>query len=507
MKLNRVINSILLFYFITPVNGQNLNTLESLGENINSEYDEIAPIYSSDGSTLYFCRGGHPQNTGYFQMKDDQDIWMSRKTKFGTWSTAVQINAPFNTIHYDFPIGTSADGNTLYLGNVYEKDGIVVKGVSKSRFINGKWTFPVPLEIRNFYTEGPLVNYHMGSDEKTLILNLKRNDSMGGMDLYVSTLQSDGTWSAPQNMGPSINTSYNEITPHLASDMQTLYFASDKYDGYGGFDMYYSRKLDGTWVNWSAPENLGPLINTEKNDIHYIISPDRKYAIFSKDTENNRKDLFLTNLPDRLKPGRIELIEGVVKTSEEFPIEAVIYYENLKTGKILGRTTSDEKGKFKIALPVGKKYLLRAEKRNFFSVSESVDLINSPKKQKLNLILKTMKAGMNIALRNIFFDYNSSVVKSESFSELNRLYEMLIENQSIKIEIGGHTDNSGSAEYNLKLSEMRAKAVYDFLISKGISEDRITYIGYGSRQPAASNATEAGKFKNRRVEFKIVELE
>ena len=263
--------------------------ITSLGKGVNSRYDELAPVLSPDGKTIFFCREGHPDNVGVrtivdgaSALRDDQDIWVSRKKADGTWSEAEHIAAPFNSRTYDFPVGTSADGNTLYIGNVYSKDGKVSPGVSKTRFSKGKWSFPEPLRIQNFYNEANLVNYSLSADERTLILNLQRKDTVGKMDLYVSFLQPDDTWSEPMNLGNEINSAFMEVTPFLASDNKTLYFASNRPGGVGQFDMYMSRRQDNTWTHWTNPINLGPKINTTGNDINYVIATTGDYAIFAR---------------------------------------------------------------------------------------------------------------------------------------------------------------------------------------------------------------------------------
>ena len=477
---------------------------------INSRYEELAPVLSPDGNTLYFCREGHPDNKGYSKRTDDQDIWVSQRGKNGDWEAPVRIDAPFNSESYDFPIYASADNETLYIGNIYLADGTVRPGVSKVRKVRGRWEWPQALEIDDYYNNAGLVNYSMGADEKTLILNLQRNDTYGKMDIYVSFLKRDGTWSAPRNLGPKVNSGYNEVTPFLAADMTTLYFASNRPGGFGGFDMYVSRRLDDTWQNWSDPVNLGQDINTDGNDISYIIAPSGEYAIFSSDTQNNGKDLYMVNLPEHVRPGSSFIFSAVVVDEKNKPIEAMVIIDDIKTRKTLYKAKSNPvNGEVRISLPLKKNFSLRVEKEGYLPYSGHIDLTEPDNYPEQNTLLqvKPVTKGASVQLSNLFFAYNSAALTEDSFAELDRLKAIMDANPKLKIEIGGHTDNIGSAQSNLILSQKRAEAVRDYLVSKGIDGSRITAKGYGATKPIAPNNTDANRAKNRRVVFTILSVQ
>ena len=477
----------------------------SLGKNINSKYDELAPILSRDGQTLFFCREGDPTNVGYAQHSDDQDIWLSKKQSDGSWGPAEHIKAPFNSYNYDFPIGTSTDGNTLYIGNTYLRNGTVSPGVSKTRFIDNKWSFPEAFRIRNYYNQANLVNYNLAADEKTLILNLKRDDTVGKMDLYVSFLRVGNKWSEPLNLGHAVNSAELEVTPFLAADMKTLYFSSDRLGGVGGFDTYVTRRLDDSWQSWSTPENLGPFVNTTGNDISYIISPNGRYAIFSTESGKNGKDLFQVNLPKKFQPFKTVVISGKVMIAGK-PGEAKVIYETLQGDKVLGVTTSHPRtGSFKIVLPSGKKYGLRAKKNAYLPVSELIDLSKKSSSRQIILNLKPIKKGVRIRFNNIFFTRRSAVLTKNSQGELNLLAKFLLKNPKIKIQIEGHTDSYGSYQYNERLSLQRATSVKRYLLKKGVKQAKVKSVGFGERNPVAENTTQSGRAKNRRVEFTILE--
>lgn len=489
--------------------------ITSLGKTVNSRYDELAPVLAPDGNTLYFCREGHPDNVGVrtivdgaSALRDDQDIWVSRKKADGTWTEAEHIDAPFNSRTYDFPIGTSADGRTLYIGNVYTKDGKVSPGVSRTRYIKGKWTFPEPLRIHNFYNEANLVNYSMSADERTLILNLQRKDTVGKMDLYVSFLQPDDTWSEPMNLGNEINSAFMEVTPFLASDNKTIYFASNRPGGVGQFDMYMSRRQDNTWTHWTTPINLGPKINTSGNDINYVIAPTGEYAIFASDTPGRGKDLYRIALPEEVRPDKSAIVFGRVRNKDGGPVPSRVVFERLSDGAMLARTETNEDGEFKINLPLGEVYAIHAESGGYLPQSTSIDLKEPQAKDKpIDLTMMQLVPGARMPINNIFFKKGSYQLSKESNAELNRLTKILKSHPEITIEIGGHTDNTGDEKSNMELSKNRARSVMDYLIEKGLPRTAIKAVGYGQTKPVASNNTQEGKRKNRRVELTILSVE
>ncbi len=489
--------------------------ITSLGNGINSRYDELAPVLAPDGNTIYFCREGHPDNVGVSTivdgasaLRDDQDVWVSRKRPDGTWTEAEHIKAAFNSKTYDFPIGTSADGKTLYIGNVYSKDGTVSPGVSKTRFAKGKWSFPEPLRIVNFYNEANLVNYSLSADERTLILNLQRKDTVGKMDLYVSFLQPDDSWSEPLNLGNEINSAFMEVTPFLAADNKTLYFASNRPNGVGQFDMYMSRRQDNTWTHWTDPINLGPKINTTGNDINYVIAPTGDYAIFSSDTPGKGKDLYQISLPEELRPEKSVIVYGKVRNKEGEPVRSRVVFERLSDGALLARTETSDEGEFKMNLPLGETYGIHAESGGYLPQSTTINLKDGfSKDTPLELTMMQLKEGAKMPINNLFFKKGSYQLSKESYAELNRLTKILQSRPGLKIEIGGHTDNTGDQKSNMELSKNRARAVMDYLIDKGLSRNGIKAVGYGDAKPVASNNTTAGKKQNRRVELTILSID
>jgi outer membrane protein OmpA-like peptidoglycan-associated protein len=482
-----------------PVNGYKL---ENLGTKINSKYSERTPIITSDGNTIFIVRD--------IENEDKSDIWFAEKQEAGEWGQVRNIGKPLNSKGPNGVLSVTPDGNSLLLINKYNMDGSLKGGgISLSNRINGVWQIPVDQSLHNYVNKSAYFECCLSPDRLHLIVSIANDKSYGDRDLYVSELLEDGTWSEPRNMGKTINTYASDQTPFLAADNKTLYFSSEGHPGYGSSDIFVSRRLDDTWLNWSTPENLGPEINTIGWDAYFTLSAQGDYAyMVSSDPEISmgKEDIFRIKLEKSASIDPVVLVKGKVynRKNKEI-INAQIYYEDLNTGKEVGRANSTTEDGYKIALPKGAVYGYRAEAPGFISISENLDLnvLETYTEKVVNLYLVPIEKGQTVRLNNIFFDYNKSELKPESIPELTRLVEFLQQNTQIKIQIAGHTDNMGSDDYNNKLSGDRALAVKNYITQKGIEESRISTHGYGESKPVATNETEEGRQLNRRVEFVI----
>jgi outer membrane protein OmpA-like peptidoglycan-associated protein len=343
-----------------------------------------------------------------------------------------------------------------------------------------------------------------------LVMAVERDDSKGEKDLYVSFKKADGTFGVPQNMG-SVNSWGNEISPFVAADGQTMYFATDGRKGYGGTDIWMTRRLDDTWLNWSEPENLGPVINTSGWDAYFTVPAKGDYAYLSATSaKNGSADIHRVQLSKGVKPRPVVLVKGkVLDANTKKPVTGLVNYESLTTRKNVGEARSAPKdGSYAIALPSGDLYGFLASAANYYPVSDQLDTRGLGEYAEIarDLYLVPLKTNEVIRLNNLFFDFGKAELRPESFPELDRLAAFLIQRSSIVIELTGHTDNVGSDENNLQLSKERVQAVKTYLVSQGVQEQRMKTIGYGETKPLASNASEEGRQKNRRVEFRIVNM-
>lgn len=504
---------------------------DRLDENVNSEYNDYNAILSPDGQTLYFSRRNHPGNIA--GVNDKEDIWYSSLDKDGKWTLAKNMGPKFNNEYPNFVNAINSvtpDGKAavMVLGNQYIDGGKkMLAGMSISNYVNGEWTTPKVVKIENDYNYNEKSHYFLSNTRRALLMSVERLDSYGDRDIYVSFNKNDSTWSEPLNLGKSINTPAEEASPFLAADDKTLYFSSKGYSGYGGSDIYRSIRLDDTWTKWSEPENLGPEINSKFDDLFFNIPSNSDFGYFSKGVADNNVDIFRLKLPPFMLPDPVVLVKGKLFDQKTgLPIGAKIIFETLPDGKEAGIAQSDpQTGEYEIQLPVGKQYGIRAEAKDHLSTNQNLDLRKiayGPVKQDLALVpigdedkpvvvepieITPIAVNVTIPLNNIFFDFDKASLRSESFSELNRIVALMAERKSMTVEISGYTDNLGPDAYNMKLSERRAKSVSKYLVEKGVDSSRITTTWFGETKPVDTTNTKAGNRKNRRVEFKILKIQ
>ncbi len=495
---------------------------KNLGGAINTPYEELGPIISADGNTLYILRDEHPENITktIFSMNEKgegnkktiytNDIWVANKQN-GTWNNAQQMGAPLNNEGHNFVISVSPDNNQLLVANEYLPDGKPGgDGISLTRKTAEGWQTPQKVAIENDYNHNKFVSYFLSSDNKHLIMSLEQDDSYGDLDLYISTLKKDGSWSKPINMGPQLNSRGSESTAFLAADNRTLYFSSNGWPGYGSNDIFVSRRLDNSWTRWSIPQNLGPEVNTDEWEGYYSVPASGDYAYLASYTNSiGMSDIFQIKIHDAAKPDAVMLLKGVVrdkKTNEGIGTKITIYDldNDIEVAEALSNAVD---GSFEIVLPKGGNYSFYAEKKGYHSLREAKDLsgLEAYREVTFDLSLAPLEQGESFVLNNIFFIQGKNVLKPHSYPELNKLVQQLNENPNMKILVEGHTDNVGKPELNLKLSEERAEVVANYLIKKGVTASRISSKGYGGTKPVASNNSESTRKLNRRVEFRILE--
>ncbi|MCX6141492.1 MAG: OmpA family protein [Candidatus Kapabacteria bacterium] len=491
---------------VRPVLGVDPNVKPvSLGAEINGESDESVDCISSDGSVLYFSRKDHDGNV----TKDKRDVWVTTKMKNGSWSAPKNLGAPINTAGNNFAIAVTQDLNTLFLQGTYESDGSMGKGVSYSTRTKDGWSAPVNMAIDDYENLNSYVNSHLSPDGSVLITSIQTRDSRGSNDLYVCFRKQNNTWTAPKNLGSVINTQGSEMGPFIAGDGKTLFFSTTGHPGYGGRDIFVSRRLDDTWLNWSEPENLGNGVNSDEHET-FIQVPARGDSAYYSSTKNSlgQDDIVAIALPSGARPVALLMARGRVLDAEtKLPVTARVVYEELPSGRIAGTATSSAvDGSYRVGLVNGNLYGVRAEAEGYYALSEQFDArsLGAYVEADRDLYLTPIKMNVAIRLNNVFFDVGKYDLRTESYPELDRLVEFLQKNPSVRIALAGHTDNVGSDADNLGLSQNRINSVQTYLVSKGTDAQRMTAKGFGESKPMAPNETEEGRQQNRRVEFTIV---
>ncbi|HAW07698.1 MAG TPA: hypothetical protein DCW42_00750 [Bacteroidetes bacterium] len=496
-------------------------SVHNLGANVNSKWDEWDPNPTPDGHYLFFSSSIRPGGFG------DQDVWYCESADT-SWQKPKNLGKQINSSNAETIDNVSFDGNTLLLSGTFAGTFGKFDIYSATRTENGwgnLYHFPMPINSIN-HDEAAFLT----SDGKALIFTSDRPGGIGdfiengrgyhggvngNMDIYVC-LKTDSGWSAPINLGNTINTPYSERSPSLSADGKTLYFGSDGHPGLGRLDVFKSTRLEDTsWTDWCEPENLGRFINSTEDDWGYKFGITGDSAFFaSKNREGGFGgwDLYSITIPAIYKPQKVVIIKGKILDQNDNPLSASIKWEDLSSGKLLGELHSNPKtGEYIIALPFGFNYGYFVQKENYYPTSGNIDL---REKTKDSIIYKNIKListpgilqqGEKITINNIFFDFDDYSLKKESYLELNRLLDYLKTIEFSKIIVEGHTDDIGDEAYNLQLSRNRAKSVADYLISKGISKLKIQIEGYGSSKPIFPNTNEENRKQNRRVEISVRE--
>ncbi|MFT5801262.1 MAG: outer membrane protein OmpA-like peptidoglycan-associated protein, partial [Nonlabens sp.] len=426
----------------------------------------------------------------------------------------------------------SADGKLLVFTACTRRDGYGSCDLYFSEVIDGRWTKVANMgkEINSRARE---TQPSLSADGKAIYFSSNRGGGQGEMDIWVSKRDEDGAWGIPENLGEVINTTGVDRAPFIHQDGQTLYFMSDGHEGMGGHDLFYSRLENEVW---GKPKNLGYPINTEADEGTLVISLDGKTAYFATDRNKPGKrgkeeeymgkvdlDLFSFELYEEARPQPVTYVKATVRdaATRKKLAGAKVAFTDLETEKSHAFSTTDSDGEFLVCLPLGKNYSLNVTKEEYIFHSENfaLDKINNLDKPfLLDIELQpvpiltavptstegALAEGKPIILKNVFFETGSAELKTASLLELNRLKKLLTDHPTLVIRINGHTDNIGSDEDNLTLSNNRAKAVNDYLIINGISGDRLSYKGFGETKPISNNEIPEGRQSNRRTEFVVI---
>jgi len=537
MDLSRLV-CVFLFLSISAAYGQ--KNPENLGSAVNSPYAELNPVMAPDGKTLYFGRKSHPSNRfgtqGSETVAGSQDIWYSERVG-DVWSSARRMPDVLNRDQYNTILSISPDGQTVLLKGAYINGVYESRGFSLAKKVVGGWSIPEKIQIPGYekMSRGKNEYAYLSMDGKALLLAFVEKKNSDRDDIYVSIL-GDAGWSRPEPLGEGINTEFSETTPFLAADGRTLYFSSDRPGGLGSQDIYMSKRLGNGWTSWRKPVNIGPPVNTSAYDAYYTLAAKGDYAYFLSSTETGKKDIFRVAIEAEPEPepvvvaapiiqqdvksspriGSSEVSESVVllsgKVSDaagKVPSGASVSYEDLKTGKIIGQATPDpSSGQYKLVLPYGTNYGITGKADGFLPSSMNLDLSKLRGRylelDGRDLAMAPIAKGSTITVNNLFFDLNKATLTPESEPELKRMAQVMLENASLRIEISGHTDNTGTDVINDALSQARADAVKTYLLTAGIPAARILSKGYGSKKPKVSNDTDEGRAQNRRVEFSIL---
>lgn len=487
----------------------NMSEPVNLGSEVNTISDDMMPQIDPKGNRLYFTstRQGGFDKIDKDEPKDyGEDLYYSVKQN-NTWSPAVLLPQPINTEDNDGAATFSADGQQMIYGKCGEEDGVGSCDLYICSLEGDKWSVPSNL--------GDVVNSEdwdaqpsLSADGLTLAFVSTRGGSYdGSMDIYITRKNKFGQWGVPQNAGTTVNTPFGEKSPFLAPDGKTMYFSSEGHPGFGDYDVFVS-----VWEvgKWSEPTNLGAPLNSKGIDTYFTISASGEEAFFASDRSGvGLLDLFSVEIPKNLRPKPSVIISGVVTNAKsEQKIGAWVLVEDINTGELMATAKSNAiSGEYLVVLPSGRNYSVSANKEGYFFYSNKFEVPKNAKYEEItkDITLNPIEKGARVVLNNIFFETGSAILSQESYIELGKAVDLLNANKNMVVEIGGHTDNVGSDDSNMKLSHDRAKSVRNYLVKAGIISERLQAKGYGETQPVAGNETDEGKKTNRRTEFVILE--
>ena len=511
--------------------------VDHLGAAVNSAYADYSPVIEPGGSTLYFT-SRRPEDENADIQKDvygfGEKVYQATRNNSGAWSEPSRMGKSINKEDHNGIISISTEGDKIYLYSS-EDGGDIYYSRQKAK---DKWSKPrgVSGDVNTKYHEA----YACFSNEGQKLFYVSDHpDGYGKHDIYESEMNKRGKWNEGVNLGTVINSVYDETAIYMHPDGKTLFFSSNGHNSMGGYDIFKTH-IDESG-EWSMPENLGYPINTSGDDLFISFDKNGRKAYIASERPGGKGDtdiyevMFLGEEKQiltadvmyqqseyHLNPWHaaqaepavdLEVVSTMVMKGKVFdsqtkdPLQAEITITDNETNEVLAIFKSDSStGDYIVKLRSGKNYGLAIQAEDHLFYSENINLTGDKKTRIIekNIGLNRVEIGKHIVLRNIFFDTDKATLRDASRSELDRLYEIMQDYPNIRVEISGHTDNVGSAEYNKKLSERRAKAVVDYLLEKGISKDRFEYKGLGFDQPIATNETEEGRQKNRRTEFKII---
>src|SRR5665213_1431250 len=470
---------------------------KNMGDSINTVNLEYFPSLTIDGKKLIFTK----------RIANKESFYESDKLN-GVWRKAFPLVGKINSP--DFNVGAqniSQDGEWLVFTGCDFPEGFGSCDLYISYLTKNGWSEPQNLG-RNVNTEFWESTPSLSPDKRDLYFSSNRPGGYGGKDIWVCHRTENGNWSEPENLGPEINTSGDESNPFIHADNQTLFFNSNGLPGYSEKpDLFVTRKqADG---KWSKPENLGYPINTIDDEGSMIVDADGKTAYYSSDKIGTKGglDIYTFELRKDLRPLKTLWAKGKVydkKTKAGLPSTLVL--TDINTQQTISKLQTDEDGNYLVTLPVGKDYAFNVHRKGYLFYSQNYNMKNISSDSVFNadIPLEPIEANATVILKNVFFDTKSSVLKPESISELDNVVRLMNENQNMKIMISGFTDNVGKPEDNLKLSLGRAVSVVNYLLGKGVNNNRLSFKGFGETKPIASNDTEEGKALNRRTELTVV---
>lgn len=467
-------------------------TITVLSDTVNAYPMQYFPVLTADNDQLIFtARFGGSRN-------DNEDLVVSKK-EGRKWSAPVSLSSNINTAQREGACTISADGRHL----IFTVCGSFGCDLYESRKTGAVWSKPKNL--------GPSINSSswdaqpsLSADGRELYFVSDRKTGLGGYDIWYSRLE-EGVWGKAQNLGPTVNTPFDEISPYIHVNNQVLYVVSNGYPGYGGYDIYSSEKKEDTWLK---PVNMGKPLNDHKDQYSFIVASGGTVAYYSREESKNRSRLYKIELPaEKVVKSKGNVVKGVVSDkTTKLPLQSDVELYDLDRNKLVSKVKSDSiTGEYLMVLPGGAQYGLYFSKLGYLFLSLHFDYTESEHQPLVkDAALIPARKDALVILSNLFFDTDQYALRKESITELEEIVKFLKQNPGLRFEIAGHTDDTGTEAHNMELSQKRANSVAEYLKNNGIEPGRVGLKGYGSKKPLKPNDSEENRQQNRRIEFRVL---
>jgi tetratricopeptide (TPR) repeat protein len=510
--------------------------INNLGGEVNSIGDDYNSIFAPGDTAMYFTsRRQHykkakrsPIDNKYFE-----EVYTA--SRIGEdWDSARFMGKPVSVKnHNTAAVGLSLDGSILYVYQGHKDGGAIYQ----SEWKKGKWTSLKSFGSK-FKSKWRETTVSISPDGKSLFfVSDNEKETLGGRDIFISKLNATGRWEKPENIGNDLNTPYDEEAVFISPDGNALYFSSRGHNTMGGYDVFRSDRND--LGEWSFPVNLGYPVNSPDDDLFYKLTPDSRYAYYSanrmgglggkdlyrilylgeeKEMLMSTEDVLIAGIIEEKKNGfftpslAVDIDTSFIVTGKIFDvktsagIQAKIDFIDVDASKVVATSVSSDSGMYRASLPEGKAYGVEIVARDYLFFLDIVDISSDNQDDEINkdFGLEKVEVGATVVLENIFFETGKATLKPESFPQLEQVLKFLDSNPTIRMEISGHTDNTGSLKVNTRISQARAESVVEYLSEHGIDAGRLDAMGYAFSQPISPNDTPEGRARNRRVEFKIL---
>lgn len=489
--------------------------IENMGDRINTEFSEHSPVISANDSVLLYtarrpeCLGAKPESFFY-----DEDIYISHK-RDGEWTEGTNIGKPVNAVGHDATISLTADGQTLYIYRHKKAGGLYVTKFDQAE---QQWREPHSVErpLNSKYYEASICQ---SADSAYMFFTSDRPGGFGGRDIYMVKKEGKGKWSEPMNLGSKINTAFDEDAPYFHPDGKTLYYSSNGPGSMGGFDIFVTEMADNE-DGWLDALNMGFPVNTPDDDIYFVLSQNGKSGYYASGMEGGygEKDIYHIRFPYYPYPRRYHIVEvaGLVQDVQTLDtLKAMVKLVDIETNRVLDSVlTGTDSSKYYFILEPQRTYSLVVTAEGYNSATESLVtpmLVDEDVFMEKNMFLvkpeekpvETPKAA--VELQHIYYDFDQDIIRPDAAAELDRAIELLAQNPDLKVVLLSHTDWYGTYDYNVGLSHRRAKNAREYLIRKGIAQDRILTDHFSENRPMDTNDNDRGRQFNRRTELRFIQ--